>query len=267
MRRPLSLPGQWQREELGRGRRQVLTAGGQPGATGRRCLPALRRVTASPRRLFVLEAWSSGSSLGRAQVRERRAAGGAPAPGVQPSGTWRRASRVLRDAFSVCHAARGVTNASPAASGARPGATLREESGCSPAAGRLTTSALPAWASPLSPTGRSAGSRGSFGDSHPRGWLCVWGIRGTRGASKPPRRLLRRLPLTCYLCKAFAPTAQDLIHVNRGVTTRRSAYFLRVCVMENMRPVSSEAEVLTRQFYSSGNVYCTFLMFAFLKQK
>lgn len=169
--------------------------------------------------------------------------------------------------FSVCHAARGVTNASPAASGARPGATLREESGCSPAAGRLATSALPAWASPPSPTGRSAGSRGSFGDSHPRGWLCVWGIRGTRGASKPPRRLLRRLPLTCYLCEAFAPTAQDLIHVNRGVTTRRSAYFLRVCVMENMRPVSSEAEVLTRQFYSSGNVYCTFLMFAFLKQK
>lgn len=175
MRRPLSLPGQWQREELGRGRRQVLTAGGQPGATrgaGVCRLPAsLRRVTASPRRLFVLEAWSSGSSLGRAQVRERRAAGGAPAPGVQPSGTRRRASRVLRDAFSVCHAARGVTNASPAASGARPGATLREESGCSPAAGRLATSALPAWASPPSPTGRSAGSRGSFGDSHPRGWL------------------------------------------------------------------------------------------------
>lgn len=124
------------------------------GDTGRRCLPALRRVTASPRRLFVLEAWSSGSSLGRAQVRERRAAGGAPAPGVQPSGTRRRASRVLRDAFSVCHAARGVTNASPAAPGARPGATLREESGCSPAAGRLATSALPAWASPPSPDGR-----------------------------------------------------------------------------------------------------------------
>lgn len=235
------------------------------GDTGRRCLPALGRVTASPRRLFVLEAWSSGSSLGRAQVRERRAAGGAPAPGVQPSGTRRRASRVLRDAFSVCHAARGVTNASPAASGARPGATLREESGCSPAAGRLATSALPAWASPPSPDGR--GSRGSFGDSHPRGWLCIWGIRGTRGASKLPRRLLRRLPLTCYLCEAFAPAAEDLIHVNRGVTTWRSAYFLRVCVMENMRPVSSEAEVLTRQFYSSGNVYCTFLMFAFLKQK
>lgn len=104
MRRLLSLRGQWQREELGRGRgrRQVLTAGGQPGATrgaGVCRLPApLGRVTASPRRLFVLEAWSSGSSLGRAQVRGRRAAGGAPAPGVQPSGTRRRASRVLRDA-------------------------------------------------------------------------------------------------------------------------------------------------------------------------
>lgn len=128
-------------------------------------------------------------------------------------------------------------------------------------ASRVGVASLPDGREPLS------GSRGSFGDSHPRGWLCVWGIRGTRGASKPPRRLLRRLPLTCYLCEAFAPAAEDLIHVNRGVTTWRSAYFLRVCVMENMRPVSSEAEVLTRQVYSSGNVYCTFLMFAFLKQK
>lgn len=239
------------------------------GDTGRRCLPALGRVTASPRRLFVLEAWSSGSSLGRAQVRERRAAGGAPAPGVQPSGTRRRGSCVLRDA-SRCAMQPGAS---------RTRAPRLPERGRGPPFERSRAAPRLRGASPPlrfprgrrlpPPTGgsRSAGSRGSFGDSHPRGWLCVWGIRGTRGASKPPRRLLRRLPLTCYLCKAFAPTAQDLIHVNRGVTTWRSAYFLRVCVMENMRPVSSEAEVLTRQFYSSGNVYCTFLMFAFLKQK
>lgn len=165
--------------------------------------------------------------------------------------------------FSVCHAARGVTNASPAASGARPGATLREESGCSPAAGRLATSALPAWASPPSPDGREplSGLPGFLRGQSPPGVAVRLGHPWDEGS------FLRRLPLTCYLCEAFAPTAQDLIRVNRGVTTWRSAYFLRVCVMENMRPVSSEAEVLTRQVYSSGNVYCTFLMFAFLKQK
>lgn len=239
------------------------------GDTGRRCLPALGRVTASPRRLFVLEAWSSGSSLGRAQVRERRAAGGAPAPGVQPSGT-RRQRRVCSGTPSRCAMQPGVS---------RTRAPRLPERGRGPPFERSRAAPRLRGASPPlrfprgrrlpPPTGgsRSAGSRGSFGDSHPRGWLCVWGIRGTRGASKPPRRLLRRLPLTCYLCEAFAPTAQDLIHVNRGVTTWRSAYFLRVCVMENMRPVSSEAEVLTRQFYSSGNVYCTFLMFAFPKRK
>lgn len=242
------------------------------GDTGRRCLPAARvsgeshRQPPTPVRpggLVIGQQLGKGAGKG-ATGGGRRARSRCPALGDTAASVACAPGR-----FSVCHAARGVTNASPAASGARPGATLREESGCSPAAGRLATSALPAWASPPSPTGgsRSAGSRGSFGDSHPRGWLCVWGIRGTRGASKPPRRLLRRLPLTCYLCKAFAPTAQDLIHVNRGVTTWRSAYFLRVCVMENMRPVSSEAEVLTRQVYSSGNVYRTFLAFAFPKRK
>lgn len=154
------------------------------GDTGRRCLPALGRVTASPRRLFVLEAWSSGSSLGRAQVRERRAAGGAPAPGVQPSGTRRRGSRVLRDA-SRCAMQPGAS---------RTRAPRLPEHGRGPPFERSRAAPRLRGASPPlrfprgrrlpPPTGgsRSAGSRGSFGDSHPRGWLCIWGIRGTRGA-------------------------------------------------------------------------------------